>query len=335
MRILIVAPSWIGDTLIAQPLFQRLHERYPGLTLDVMAPAWTAPLLTRMPEVHAVLDHPFAHGEFNLASRWRLGRSLHKAAYDQAIVLPNSWKSALVPYFADIPQRIGYHGEARLVLLNQRHQLNAAALPQLAQRYVQLAQAANAPLDTRPLPKTGLTSTAEQQAKVRQDLGLSLDVAPAIFCPGAEFGPAKRWPSRHFAQLARRLHEQGLPVWLLGSGKDAELGEGICQMAQGQALNLCGRTTLEQAIDLIAGARLIVSNDSGLMHVAAALDRPLYALYGSSSPEYTPPLSDQAHIISLHIDCSPCFKRTCPLGHFKCMEDLKPEQVFDEIQRIL
>lgn len=334
MQILIVAPSWIGDTLLAQPLFMRLHEKHPGLSLDVLAPAWTSPLLARMPEVHRVLDNPFTHGEFNLARRWRLGRELRGAGYDEVIVLPNSWKSALSPFFAGIPRRTGFVGEARVGLLNRRHTLDADALPQLAQRYAQLAEEPDARLAAggMPLPQAKLTSTPEQQLAVRQTLGLPLDTSPAIFCPGAEFGPAKRWPSRHFAALARLLAAADIPVWLLGSAKDETLGEGIAQMSQGAAVNLCGRTSLEQAIDLIAGARLVVSNDSGLMHVAAALDRPLYAIYGSSSPTYTPPLSSRARIISLGAECSPCFKRACPLGHFNCMEQLKADMVMRQIQ---
>lgn len=333
MQILIVAPSWIGDTILAQPLFMRLHERYSTLSLDVLAPAWTAPLLSRMPEVRHVLDNPFAHGDFNLTARWRLGRTLRDAKYDEVIVLPNSWKSALAPLFAGIPQRTGYTGEARFGLLNCRHHLDPVALPQLAERYAQLAEAPTTPPRDKaePLPAANLTSTAEQQQTVRHALGLSADASPVIFCPGAEFGPAKRWPSRHFAALARLLAAEDIPVWLLGSPKDETLGDGIAQMSQGAALNLCGRTSLEQAIDLIAGARLVVSNDSGLMHVAAALNRPLYAIYGSSSPAYTPPLSAQAKIISLHTECSPCFKRACPLGHFNCMEQLKAEFVMQQI----
>lgn len=332
MQILIVAPSWIGDTILAQPLFMRLHEKHPGLALDVLAPAWTAPLLARMSEVRHVLENPFAHGEFNLAARWRLGRSLRSTHYDEVIILANSWKSALVPFIAGIPRRTGYTGEARIGLLNQRHRLDPDALPQLAQRYAQLAESAASSSPPRALPNAHLTSTPAQQLAVRQALGLPADAMPAVFCPGAEFGPAKRWPSRHFAALAWLLVAEGIPVWLLGSKKDETLGDGIAQMSQGAALNLCGRTSLEQAIDLIAGARLVVSNDSGLMHVAAALDRPLYALYGSSSPAYTPPLSARAKIISLHVECSPCFKRACPLGHFDCMEQLKAEFVMQHIK---
>lgn len=331
MKILIVAPSWIGDTILAQPLFMRLHALHPGLALDVLAPAWSAPLLARMPEVRRVLDNPFGHGDFALLARRRLGRKLRGEAYDAAIVLPNSWKSALVPFFAGIRQRIGYTGEARFGLLNRRHTLQPAAFPQLAQRYARLAEAPDAISPPAALPQPHLTSTEAQRQAVRLSFGLPADARPAVFCPGAEFGPAKRWPPRHYAELARRLAAQGQPVWLLGSAKDRELGEEIAGLAPGAALNLCGRTTLEQALDLLAGAALVVSNDSGLMHVAAALDRPLIALYGSSSPTYTPPLSPRAKILTLNADCSPCFKRICPLGHFKCLEELSPQAVLKQL----
>jgi heptosyltransferase-2 len=321
-RILIVAPSWIGDTIMMQPLLMRLKAREPDVEIHVLAPAWSASLLARMPEVAATIENPFAHGEFDWGGRKALGRRLATADFSQAYVLPNSWKSALVPFFAKIPKRTGYKGEARYVLLNDRRTLDEAAMPRLVDRYAALA----GPLDD-PAPNPHLTSTPEQQCAVRAALGLPFDVAPIIFCPGAEYGPAKRWPAAHFATLAQKRRHRGTPIWSIGSAKDAEVGAEIERLSDGAARNLCGRTSLEQAIDLIAGARAVVSNDSGLMHVAAALDRPLAALYGSSSPAYTPPLSPRARIVSLNLECSPCFKRECPLGHLNCLNQLQPEQV--------
>lgn len=322
MKILVVAPSWIGDTIIAQPLLGLLRQRNAAARIEVFAADWSAPLLRRMAEVDAVISNPFGHGSLALGERRRLGRRLASADFDAAYVLPNSWKSALVPYFARIPLRIGYHGEARYLLLNRRLRLDASLHPMLVQRYAALA----GPLP-EVLPQPRLESSMEQQAAVREALGLPLDVAPAIFCPGAEYGPAKRWPAAHFAALARRLATAGWPVWLVGSAKDHGVGEEIARLSSGAALNLCGRTGLEQAIDLIASARAVVSNDSGLMHIAAALGRPLAALYGSSSPGYTPPLSPHAKILARNLACSPCFKRECPLGHFDCLEKLDPDQV--------
>ncbi len=334
MKMLVVAPSWIGDTILAQPLFARLHERHPGLVLDAFAPAWAAPVLARMRQIRRVLPNPFGHGEFNLAGRRRAGRALREERYDAAIVLPNSWKSALLPFFAGIPRRIGFRGEARHLLLNRMRRLDEQTLPQLAQRYALLAEDDKTAAPA-PLAAPRLETDAAALAATLDTLGLAAEPAPVVFCPGAEYGPAKRWPARHFAALAQRLAAQGLPVWLVGSAKDAPVGAEIARLAAGAARDLCGRTSLDQAVDLIACARLVVSNDSGLMHVAAALDRPLLALYGSSSPAYTPPLSRRARLLGLGLDCSPCFARECPLGHFRCMNDLLPEAAHAAITEML
>jgi heptosyltransferase II len=330
MKILVVAPSWIGDAILAQPLFMRLAGKHSGLLLDVLAPAWTTPLYARMRQVRRVLDYPLAHGEFNLGARWRLGQALKAEAYDEAIVLPNSWKSALAPFFAGIPLRTGFLGEARWGLINRLHRLDRRVLPQLAMRYAKLAEAPDEP-PMMPLPCPHLSSTAEQQQTARLALALPADVSPIVFCPGAEYGPAKRWPASHFAALAESLAAPGTPVWLIGSPNDQALGAEIERASGGAALNLCGRTTLEQAIDLIATASLVVANDSGLMHVAAALARRLVALYGSSSPVFTPPLSQRAKIVSIGAPCSPCFARVCPLGHFDCLTRLTPERVLQSL----
>nr|WP_131112411.1 lipopolysaccharide heptosyltransferase II [Sulfuricystis thermophila] len=329
MKILIVAPSWIGDTIMMQPLLMRLKARDPAAEIHVLAPAWSAPLLGRMPEVAAVIENPFPHGAFDWAGRKALGRRLQAADYAAAYVLPNSWKSALVPFFAKIPQRIGYSGEARFILLNRR--LPNSTLPRLVDRYAALAGEFPA-----PTPEPRLVSTPEQQRQAREALGLPLDAHPIVFCPGAEYGPAKRWPAHHFAALAQKIGADGTAVWLIGSKKDAPIGAEIARLSQGTALDLCGRTTLEQAIDLIASARAVVTNDSGLMHVAAALDRPTIALYGSSSPTYTPPLSRHAKILSLKLPCSPCFERECPLAPpdtLRCLEDISPEHVLAALNR--
>ena len=319
-----VAPSWVGDALISQSLLRRLVGRDPVPAIDVLTSPALQALFRRMPEVRDVIAHPFVHGRLDVAARRRLG--LHLAGrYQAAYVLPNSWKSALVPFFAGIARRIGYLGEARFGLLNDWRHLDKKALPRLVDRYAALVDAGDKPPGPLPLPR--LTSTPEQQAAARRALGFALTAKPLIFCPGAEYGPAKRWPVEHFAALARLTATAGEPVWLLGGPNDAANGQAIEQAADGCALNLCGRTTLEQAIDLIAGARAVVSNDSGLMHVAAAFDRPLIALYGSSSPIYTPPLSPRARVLSLSLACSPCFQRQCPQGHTRCLIELTPQRV--------
>ena len=332
MRILIVAPSWIGDVLLAQPLLARLHAKLPGLVLDAVAPEWSAPVLRRMPEIDAVIDTTLVHGALQLGARWRLARALRTRRYDQAIVLPNSWKAALVPYLARIPRRVGFVGESRYGLLNVLHRLDEQALRLMAERYAQLAERPGEAVH-RPLALPRLEVDEANLAITIARLGLDRSRPVAAFCVGAEFGPAKRWPARHFAALARALATRGRKVWLIGSPAERTIGAEIARLADGAALDLCGRTDLAAAIDLLSLAEVVVTNDSGLMHIAAALGRPLVALYGSSSPAHTPPLAP-ARLVSLQVECSPCFQRECPLGHFKCMNDLAPERVLAEIREV-
>ena len=326
MKALIVAPSWIGDTIMAQPLFARLHAKHPGLQLDALAPRWVAPVLERMSEISDIIDSPFGHGQLSLKPRWKLSRRLAAGNYDAVYVLPNSLKSALVPFLAGIPKRIGFTGESRYGLINVRHHLDKAALPLMVERFALLAEAPGAALP-KPISHPKIRSTATDQQKTLAELNLERPSRIVAFCPGAEYGPAKRWPAAHFASLAKSLAAQGCAIWLFGSPKDHAVAEEISRLAPGLCRNLCGATSLAQAVDLLAMAELVVCNDSGLMHVAAALDRPLVTLYGSSSPGFTPPLSDQADILSLNLKCSPCFKRECPLGHLDCLNKLSPEMV--------
>ncbi len=328
-KILIVAPSWVGDAVLAQPLFRRLRQRFPGLTLDVLAPSWVAALVERMAEVNQIVLSPLRHGEFNLAQRWKLGRSLANRGYDQAIVLPNSWKSALVPFFAGIPLRTGFTGEMRFGLLNDARQLDKKQFPLMVERFALLGEQRGAKPE-HPLAHPRLQVPAGRRENTLKRMGLDTQKSVAVFCPGAEYGPAKRWPAKYFAELAQRL--ENYQVWLIGSPNDQPIGEEIRQLSGDIAINLCGKTGLAEAIDLLSCASLVVSNDSGLMHIAAALDKPMLALYGSSSPAFTPPLSNRAQVLKLDLPCSPCFQRVCPLGHFNCMMQLTPDQVLTKIE---
>ncbi|HWH40056.1 MAG TPA: lipopolysaccharide heptosyltransferase II [Usitatibacter sp.] len=330
MRTLVVSPSWIGDAVLSHPLLGRVKARDPQGTIDVLAPPWALAVFRRMPEVHGAIANPFGHGDLRLAGRRRFAKSL--APYDRAIVLPNSFKSALIPWHAGIGVRTGWRGEMRYGLLNDLRRLDEEALPLIVERYAALAQPAGEPLQ-RPVPPPRLEVDAAAREATLARHGLALDTPVAAFAPGAEYGPAKRWPARHFAGLARTLHAQGWQVWLLGSGKDQPITAEVQALSGNVCRDLAGRTSLDEAIDLLSLAARVVTNDSGLMHIAAALDRPMAAIFGSSSPAFTPPLSGRARVISLRLSCSPCFARVCPLGHTNCLETLLPEQVsaaFDE-----
>lgn len=330
-KILVIAPSWVGDNMLMQPMLMRLKQRHPNAQIEVMAPAWTAGLLHAMPEVSKVLLNPFPHGALQLRERYALGKQLRAANYQQAIVLPNSFKSALVPFFANIPLRTGFVGESRYGLLNDARKLDKQKLPLMVQRFAQLAEPPKGEIP-HPLPNPVLQVSAKYCRETLQKFELSLDNAITVFCPGAEYGAAKRWPSTYFADIARRLLQRGEEVVLIGSGKDREVAEEINRLTNGRCHNLCGRTDLPQAIAILSSADQVISNDSGLMHLAAALDKPLLAIFGSSSPQFTPPLSPAAQVVQHPIECSPCFKRECPLKHFDCMMQLTPDKVWTKLQ---
>ncbi|WP_424404970.1 lipopolysaccharide heptosyltransferase II [Pasteurella sp. PK-2025] len=345
MNILIIGPSWVGDMMMSHSLYQVLKQQYPNCEIDVMAPNWCKPLLERMPEVRNAITMPIGHGAFALGERYRLGKALRNQ-YDMAIVLPNSLKSAFIPFFARIPRRRGWKGESRYIFLNDLR-TNKKDYPMMVQRYIALAFEKNAVPQAnalpRPVPYLHIDPKAQQHTlkKFEKQTAL-LAQRPSIgFCPGAEFGPAKRWPHYHYAKLATMLIEQGYAIRLFGSAKDEAVGEEIRQAlpdsCRPYCLNLAGQTSLNEAVDLIADCLAVVSNDSGLMHIAAAVKRPLVALYGPTSPAYTPPLSDQAVIIRL-IEGGLIKVRKgkdSDEGYHQSLIDIQPDMVLEKLTALL
>ena len=341
MKTLIIGPSWVGDMMMSQSLYRTLKQLDPHNEIDVMAPAWSRALLNKMPEVNQALEMPIGHGEFAFAKRCQIGRSLRANHYDQAIVLPNSFKSALIPFFAKIPKRIGWKGELRYGLLNDIRTLDKAAFPLMVERYVALAYPKDQIHSAKDLPQPLLWPKLSVEQKEIDEALVTFAIPqyePLIgFCPGAEFGPAKRWPDYHYATLADMLVKQNARIIIFGSAKDREVGEQIiAKMVQSdKCINLAGQTKLEQAIALIAACKAIVTNDSGLMHVAAALDRPLVALYGPSSPEFTPPLSDKAEVIRLITGYHRVRKGDAEQGYHQSLIDIKPDNVFETLMNLI
>ncbi|HEX7965341.1 MAG TPA: lipopolysaccharide heptosyltransferase II [Gammaproteobacteria bacterium] len=326
-RILVVGPAWVGDMVMAQSLFITLKARFPDAAIDVLAPTWSRPLLARMPEVASAVNLPLEHGELGWGVRRRLGVTLY-GRYQRAVVLPRSWKSALVPAFANIPIRTGYRGELRYGLINDMRKLDKKVLTQTVQRYVALGLPQGAPLPPA-IPQPKLRVDKDNQRLLVDLNRLNLDRPVVALLPGAEYGESKRWPPARYGELARRLKAAGRQVWIFGSAKEHELGAAIQAVAGEEGVvNLCGATKLADALDLMALAECAVTNDSGLMHMAAAVGVRLVAIYGSSSPDYTPPLTGKASVVYLRLSCSPCFERTCPLGHLNCLMQVEVEDIF-------
>jgi len=324
---LIVGPSWVGDMVMAQALFKLVSANHPEQAIDVLAPAWSLPIVARMPEVRRGIASETGHGELGFGKRRRIAKSLRREGYAHAIVMPRSFKSALIPWIAGIPRRTGFRGEARFGLINDVRVLDRKVLDQTVKRFVALGIAEGAPLPAAPQPE--LAVNKGRQAALAEQLQLETSRPVIAMMPGAEYGEAKCWPLAYFAELASSLEDAGYAVWVMGSEKDSAAGDIIA--AGSKAINLCGKTALEDVIDLLGRCEQAVSNDSGLMHVAAAVGIHVHGVYGSSSPDFTPPLTDRRDIHYLGLDCSPCFKRECPLGHLNCLREILPGMILERV----
>jgi heptosyltransferase-2 len=336
-RTLVISPNWIGDAVMAQPLLRLLRDRHPDRPIDVLAPGWVAPVWRAMREVDSVLEAPFRHGALQLRERREYAAMLRTRGYADAYVLPNTLKFALIPWLAGIPKRVGYKGEMRYGLLNVIHRDNRDTPRPMVAFYAALA---NPPAKDVPppsaLPRPSLSVTEERKAEVVLHVGLSMKRPLVLFAPGAEFGSAKRWPTTHFAELAKAIRNErsDAQIVLMGSPKDKEVCDEITALAPG-IHNLAGVTKLDEAVALIACAGATVSNDSGLLHIASALNRPIVAIYGPTDPLHAPPFSDVAKSIFLGIECSPCKERECPLGHHRCMRDITAGMVWEPLREMI
>ena len=334
-KYLIIGPSWVGDMVMAQSLFIDIKLREPRAQIDVLAPAWTAALIDRMPQVTKLIETNFNHGKLSLRERLPLGKRLRSENYTHSIILPNSLKSALVSFVAKIPNRVGFIGEQRWGLLNDARKLNKKKFPMTVQRFIALGLERGAvarPVASIPSPLLKVMKEHVGRVVKKNQLDLASEVL--ILCPGAEFGASKKWPSRHYADVALEYLSKGWQVWLMGSDNDVLACDEINNLIGGKSIVLAGKTSLPEAIDLISCASLVVSNDSGLMHIAAALQKPLIAIYGSTDPGHTPPLSDNHRVARLNLPCSPCFKRDCPLTHLDCLNKLPSSTVLELAQTL-
>jgi heptosyltransferase-2 len=343
MKILIIGPSWVGDMVMSQSLYKTIKQQHPDSSIDVIAPGWCKPILERMPEVNQAIEMPIGHGEFNLLGRREIGKSLRENQYDHAYILPKSAKSALIPWFANIPIRTGWKGEMRYGLLNDLRP-NMKSFQYMVERYVALAYPVTEMIESSSLgglstlPRPSLLIDVQEQKATIAKFELLIDSPVIGLCPGAEFGPAKKWPEKHYAEVATAMSKAGQQVWLFGSQKDLETCNNIKTQVpteyQSQIHVLAGKTSLIEAVDLLGACQTVVANDSGLMHVAAAVGCNVVAVYGSTSPKYTPPLAKKVEIVHTDIDCRPCFKRECKFKHLKCLTELSPKQVLDSIKRL-
>jgi len=336
-KILVIGASWVGDMVMAQTLFKMLKQQKPSCTIDVLAPNWSLPLLYRMPEVSKALDLPFAHGQLLLKKRYQFAKKL-RDIYDEAIVLPNSLKSSLIPFWAKIARRTGFTGEMRYGLINNRHILNKTKYPSMIERFMALALAPNANL-SKPYPYPKLTIDQNNLHNLLVKLNLNTNLLIVALCPGAEFGRSKRWSAKKYAEVAEYYINNGFNVWVLGSPADKNTGDEVLSYLPDNLdkfiVNLAGKTSLVDAVDLLSLAKLVISNDSGLMHIASAVGCSVVAIYGSTPENFAPPLTDKSAKAYIELDCRPCRKRVCEFGHYNCLHNLSVKTVINCAQKLI
>lgn len=329
--ILVVAPAWVGDLVMCQTLLKVLAARRPRPALDVLAPDWGVSLVERMPEVRRTLSLAVGHGQLGLGRRWRAAKELRGRGYDQAIVIQRSFKAGLVPWMAGVPRRTGVRGEARYGLINDARAVTADTHALNHARYAALGLEPGETIDDGRLPEPSLHVNEANLHRLIDRLGLDAGIRPVGLAPGAAYGPAKRWPETYWVRLAESLVRSGRGVWVFGSEAERAVGERIREAAPSGVWNLAGRTRLVDAVDLMSACREVVSNDSGLMHLAAAAGAHVVALFGSTSPSSTPPLTRRRTLLWRGLECSPCFARECPLGHLACLTGISPEAVLEAL----
>lgn len=338
-KILIIGPSWLGDMVMAQALFKTLLQINPDATIDVMAPTWSLSVLERMPEVTNKIELAIPHGKLWLLKRYKLAKNLQQNNYTRAIVLTNSWKSALIPWFAKIKKRTGWIGELRFGLINDIRYLNKKKYISMVSRYIALAYPANYKLPNSILnailsceitPKLIIDQANLIVLKNKFNINNSLSKSPILaLCIDAAFGVAKCWPEEYYISLAEHKIKQNWQVWIFGTKPNL-----VINNSSNLIFNFSGKTSLIDTIDLLSLVDVIVCNDSGLMHIAASFNKKIIAIYGPTSSEFTPPIADCVKIVNKNLKCSPCFARTCPLGHHKCMKEITVTSIANEIDQI-
>lgn len=336
LKVLVIAPSWVGDAVMSQSLLKYLKKVHNNSKIDIFAHKHLFGLFQRMPEVNNIIINPFVHGSIDIIRRITIGYELKKNNYDEVYVLPNTYKSALIIFFASIKKRLGFVGEFRYGILNKVFKLNENELPLMVDRFCALANNGKKVLN---IEYPSLELNIDNQNKLKNQFNISTNAKLIIMCPSAEYGPSKRWPIEYFAKLANNLVQKGFSVLLLGSNKDDPLVNQILSLIEANSIdkiiNACGKTNLADCVDLLSLGSIAITNDTGLMHIASAVNTSVIAIYGSTTPKFTPPLSKKAHILKMDISCSPCFQRTCKFGHYHCLKFVTPEMVYEKINSII
>lgn len=322
-KLLIIPQNWLGDIVMSQTLLKKIKSNNPKTSIDILVNSSLKNLVERMPEINKVIILDCSHRELGLFKRLRLAKEIKKSSYDQSIVLSRSLKSSLIPYFAKIPIRTGELGELRYLLINDLKEFSKESRRKTASRYISMYSDNNEELSENYYPS--LDSNSENIKNLSEKYDLKKDKKVIIFAPGAAFGPSKMWPVNKFRELGKKLNND-FKILILGSNNEKSIGNDI--VTNKNMVNLCGKTSIADAVDLMHISKFCVSNDSGLMHLAAATNTKSISIYGSTSPDFTPPLTKNKDIHYKGMSCSPCFEKKCKYGHYNCLVDIHSDDVF-------
>ncbi len=335
--LLLRAANWIGDAVMMTPALCALRRRFPRAQITVLAKPWVVPVFEESPHVDRILVYDKDGRHKGVRGFFRLTRELRAFGFDAAILYQNAFEAALIAYGSGIPVRVGYPTDGRGFLLTHRSTL---PLPHRKTHqvdyYLGILEETEVSIKCRRLHLSIGTEAAQRARRTLTRFGIQNHKVRVGMNPGAAYGPAKQWPLERFAAVGDRIAEAfGAQILVFGGPNDRPLGFELCRRMKHPAVNLAGETDLAEAMALIRECTLFVTNDSGLMHVASALEVPLIAIFGSTDPQRTGPWGFRGALLRSGIPCSPCLESVCPLGHLQCMREIGADKVFEAAKAYL
>ncbi|MFC1811246.1 lipopolysaccharide heptosyltransferase II [Thermodesulfobacteriota bacterium] len=335
--ILIRSTNWIGDAVMTTPAIRAIRKNFPHSEISILVKPWVSPVFENNPHIDRLILYNSESRHKGLIGKFRLARDLRQYTFDAAILLQNAFEAALIAFLSGIPCRIGFNTDARGLLLSHPVPcgFEIKSVHQ-TQYYLSIIEGVGLGTDGQDLDLVVNEEYKQRALEIFDQLGISKSDRLVGINPSATFGPAKQWFSDRYARLSDKIQEVfGARVIFFGGPEDQVLGKIISQITRHPPIDLCGKTDLGEAMALIQQCNLFITNDSGLMHVAAALDVPLISIFGSTNPVTTGPWSSRSRIVRVPIECSPCLKPECPEEHLSCMDRIGVDKVFEAVKEML
>jgi len=335
-KIIIRSTNWVGDAVLTTPAVRAIRENFPEARIALLAKPWVAPVFHNNPHLDKILVYESEGRHRGWLGKARLVRELRRQRFQLAVLFQNAFEAAFLVYMAGVPIRIGYDSDCRGALLTRRIPVDQDRVgSHHIEYYLGILQGASLRPGDRKLTLELSDIERARAEEILKENQISPSRPLVVINPGATFGSSKRWPLERYAALGDRIRAAwGAQIVILGGPGERTVGRQISALMNRGCINLCGRTSLREAAALIEKCELFVTNDSGLMHVAAAFDIPLIAIFGSTDPAATGPTNPRSRIVQVPASCSPCLKRECPEDH-RCMNEISVDQVYEAVENVL